>query len=79
MLQLSVTISIRVPKELKKKMDELRSTINWSEEIRRYLERRIKEYEQLKAIEELEKIVESLPSCPRGTAAKYVRDDRDSR
>jgi len=42
------------------------------------LERRIREYEQLKAIEEFEKIIESLPPLPRGTAANYVREDRDS-
>ena len=75
---MSVTISFRVPKDLKKKMDELRGTINWSEELRRYLERRIREYEQSKAIEELEKVIESLPPLPRGTAADYVREDRDS-
>ena len=75
---MSVTISFRVPKELKKKMDELRGTINWSEELRRYLERRIREYEQSKAIEELEKVIESLPPLPRGTAVGYVREDRDS-
>ena len=75
---MSVTISFRVPKELKRKMDELRDTVNWSEELRRYLERRIREYEQLKAIEEFEKVIESLPPSPEGTAAKYVREDRDS-
>ena len=75
---MSVTISFRVPKELKRKMDELRDTVNWSEELRRYLERRIREYEQLKAIEELEKVIESLPPSRGGTAAKYVREDRDS-
>jgi len=75
---LSVVVSFRVPKELKKKMDELRELINWSEEIRKFIERRIKEYEQIKAIEELEEIVKSIPTVPRGTVMKYVREDRDS-
>jgi len=75
---LSVTVSFRIPKELKKKMDELRGTINWSEEIRKFIERKIISIEQLKAINELEKLIESLPISPKGTGAKYVREDRDS-
>ena len=75
---MSVVVSFRIPKELKKKMDELRGLINWSEEIRKFIERRIKEYEQLRAIEELEEIVRSIPTMPKGTAMKYVREDRDS-
>jgi len=75
---LSVTVSFRVPKELKKKMDELRGLINWSEEIRKFIERRVREYEQLKAIEELEEMIKSLPTVPKGTATRYVRENRDS-
>lgn len=47
-------------------MDELRKFINWSEEIRKFIERRIKEYEQLRVIEELEEIVKSIPMIPKG-------------
>jgi len=75
---MSVTISFRVPKELKEKMDQLRSYINWSEELRKFVEMRIKEFEQKKAIEDLENIIKDLPKTPSGTAAKYVREDRDS-
>jgi len=75
---LSVTVSFRIPKELKRKMDELRGIVNWSEEVRKFLESRVREYEQLKAIEELERLIESIPSSPKGTASRYVREDRDS-
>jgi len=78
-MELSVTVSFRVPRDLKKKMDELRGVVNWSEELRRFLENRIREYEQVRAIEEFEEVVESIPVSPRGTALKYVREDRDSR
>ena len=46
-------------------------------ELREFVERRIGEYEQLRAIGELERIIEGLPTSPRGTAARYVREDRD--
>jgi len=75
---MSVTISFKVPKELKEKMDQLRSHINWGEELRKFVEMRIKEFEQMKAIENLENIIKSLPKTPSGTVASYVREDRDS-
>ncbi|MCI4436184.1 MAG: CopG family transcriptional regulator, partial [Ignisphaera sp.] len=39
-------ICIRIPKELKEEMDKLRGVVNWSEEIRRFIEKRIEEIEQ---------------------------------
>ncbi len=75
---MSVTVSFRVPEELKRRMDRLRKYVNWSEELRKFLERRVREYEQERAIEELEEIIRKMPSSPRGTATKYVREDRDS-
>lgn len=75
---MSVTVSFRVPEELKRRMDKLRKYVNWSEELRKFLERRVREYEQERAIEELEEIIRKIPTSPRGTATKYVREDRDS-
>ncbi len=75
---MSVTVSFRIPKELKEKMKRLRSRVNWSEEVRRFLEERVRELEQLEAIKELEDSVKALTQVPRGTALKYLREDRDS-
>jgi hypothetical protein len=68
---------VRVPKELKERMDAFRGVVNWSEEIRAFIERRVAELEQEKAIEELERLIEKLPPAPKGVALKYVREDRD--
>ncbi len=75
---MSVTVSFRIPRELKKRMDAFRGYVNWSEEIRRFLEQKVRELKQLKAIQELEELIEKLPPLPRGIAARYVREDRDS-
>ncbi len=75
---MSVTVSFRIPRELKERMDRLRGRVNWSEEVRRFLEKRIREYEQLEAINELEELIRSLPRSPRSVAVGYVREDRDS-
>ncbi|MCC6040536.1 MAG: CopG family transcriptional regulator [Thermofilum sp.] len=70
-------VSVRVPRELKDRMDAFRGVVNWSEEIRAFIERRVAELEQEKALEELERLIEKLPPAPRGLALKYVREDRD--
>lgn len=74
----SVVISIRVPKRLKEEMDRLRDRVNWSEEIRKYIETVVREYKRLQAVEEVERELASVAPAPRGTAAGYVREDRDS-
>ncbi|NPA97134.1 MAG: CopG family transcriptional regulator [Crenarchaeota archaeon] len=59
-------------------MDALRSVVNWSEEVRKFLEERVREIEQEVAVRELEELIEKLPEVPRGTVTRYVREDRDS-
>ena len=77
-LYLSVVISVRIPRKLKKKMDLLGDSVNWSEEIRRFLEARVEELYRLKVLNEVRKVIEQLPEVPRGTVTRYVREDRDS-
>lgn len=48
------------------------------EKLRRSVENRIREYKQVNAIVEVEKIIKKIPQTPKGTAARYVREDRDS-
>ena len=75
---MSVTVSFRVPRELKERMDRLRGVVSWSEEVRRFLERRVRELEHELALRRLDEAIKQLPPAPRGTAARYVREDRDS-
>lgn len=75
---MSAVVSIRIPQKLKEHMDKIKDKIDWSREIRSFIEYKIKEYERLKAIEEVHKVIEKLPETPLETAAKYVREDRDS-
>jgi len=72
---LSTIISVRVPKKLKKRMDKLRDMVNWSEEIRKFLEKRVEEFHRRKDLEEIRKVLEEVP---KGTVTRYVREDRDS-
>ena len=71
-------ISIRIPPEIKREMDRLKSEVNWSEEIREFIREKIREYRKKKVLEEVVAYIQSLPEAPRGTAEKLVREDRDS-
>ncbi|WP_288073476.1 hypothetical protein [Pyrococcus sp.] len=63
-------ISIRVPPEIKHEMEKLKGEVNWSEEIREFIKRKIKEYKIA--------YIQALPEAPRGTAQKLVGKDRDN-
>ncbi len=69
-------VSFRVPKKLKEKMKEV--DVNWSEEVRGFIERKVKEYMRKKALDEIETMLSGLPLAKKGTAESYVREDRDS-
>jgi len=75
---MSEVLSIRIPKELKKEIKELRDVVNWREEITMFLERRVRYYKKLETIRRAHKILEKHPELPRGSAVKTVRGDRDS-
>ena len=71
-------ITVRIPDELKLKMKEL--NINWSEEIRKFIRRRLDEEERRKKRGEAMELLKRTPvSVERGFASKSVREDRDSR
>ena len=75
---MSVVISVRIPRRLKERMDELSDVVNWSEEIRKFLEERVRELYRRMVLKEVRKVIEQLPEVPRGTITEYVREDRDS-
>jgi len=75
---MSSVISIRVPPDLKQEMEKLKSEINWNEEIKEFLRKKIENKKKREALEEIIRKMETLPLTPEGTAAKMVREDRDS-
>ncbi len=59
-------------------MASYKGVVNWSEEIRKFIENKIKELERERVLEELEKFIQELPVMPEGSTVQYVREDRDS-
>ena len=75
---MSAVLSIRIPRELKRKLEELSSMVDWRREIIEFLSERVKYYRRLRALQHVEQILQKHPELPRGTAARLVREDRDS-
>jgi|WetSurMetagenome_2_1015567.scaffolds.fasta_scaffold1655324_1 hypothetical protein len=75
---MSEVISIRVPPDIKQEMDKLKTEINWNEEIKSFLRKKIEDRKKKITIERAIRIIETLPETPKGTSAKMVREDRDS-
>lgn len=75
---MSSVVSIRVSEELRGEMDRFRDRICWNDEIRDFVQARVDEQIRQEAINHLVSYVETLPGVPKGTAARLVREDRDS-
>jgi len=71
-------VSVKVPRWVKEKMEEYEDVVNWPEEIRRSIIAKLEELERERAVEEAVKLLEKVRPAPQGTAARLVREDRDS-
>jgi len=69
-------ISFRLPEKVKAEMKKI--DINWSEEMRKFIERTVRDYKRKQSIKKIDSLLEILPRTNKGTASKYVREDRDS-
>lgn len=71
--------SIKIRRDLKEKMERYRDKVNWAEEVRRFIEEKIR---MLEAEENFRAILSELErvswSVPKGFSAESVREDRDS-
>jgi len=76
-LTVSVVIGIRVPKELKKKLDEL--GIRYSEKVRRFLEELVWRETMREILENIYRIRKRIGRVEGNLSAKFVREDRDER
>jgi len=71
----TTVIAVRIPKRLKEELEEL--GIDYAEEIRRFLEQRVREEKAKRLLKEVEEIVRSVPRIRGNLAAEFVREDRD--
>ncbi len=74
---MSVVFSIRIPRKLKEEMEKLKDLVDWRSEIIAFIEERVRMYKRMKALQEINRMLEELPETPRGSAGRIVREDRD--
>jgi len=70
-------ITVRIPRELKEAMEKL--DVNWGEEIRRFIARRVDEELRRRRLEDAITVLRETEGVERSFAGKAVREDRDSR
>jgi len=72
---MSVVIGIRIPRKLKEELEKL--GINYTEEIREYLVRRVREERAKRLIKEIEEFRRSIGFIKGNLSAEFIREDRD--
>jgi len=72
---MSVVFSVRIPKKLKKLMDECKG-VDWAEEVKAFINKRVRELlmkEYLKAAREAREQLDEIPV----SVDKLIREDRE--
>jgi len=70
-------IAVKVSDEIKKKVKKLKDRVDWPEEIRRFIQDRVREEEAEDNMKNVIKMIEATKPVPRGFSASSVREDRD--
>jgi hypothetical protein len=70
---MSTTFTLRIPRELKEKMEK--NPEEWSQEIRVFLEERVKQIELVKTIQEIDSRAEKRKTNADSTT--LIREDRE--
>jgi hypothetical protein len=71
-------VSVKVEERMKKEMQKYANLIDWPGEIRNFIGRRIEKAQRETSLKEVERLLSGMPSVPRGTASRMVREDRES-
>jgi hypothetical protein len=71
-------VSVKVDERMKKEMERYRKQIVWPDEIRNFIGGKIEQVQREVSLKEVERMLSGVPSVPKGTAARLVREDRDS-
>ncbi len=72
---MSDVVSVRVPKELKERMKKYR--VDWGEEVRRFLEERVRVLEFLEMLDNIERRMKKRRT--RVDSAELIREMREKR
>ena len=70
---MSTTFTIRIPRKLKEKMEK--NPAEWSQEVRDFLEERVKQVELMRTLQEVES--RAIKRKVKGDSTILIREDRE--
>ena len=70
-----VTVSVKVPKEVKEKMEKL--GVKWGSILRQAIGQEIQKAERAKAVDAILELSQKAPKTENGTAVRLVREIRE--
>jgi len=70
---MSTTFTVRIPRKLKEKMEE--NPAEWSQEVRGFLEERVKQVELMRTLQEVES--RAIKRKVKGDSTSLIREDRE--
>lgn len=74
---MSEIVAVKVPKHIKDAMRRLKGKIKWSEEIRAFIEDKVREARSEENMKNIMEMLRETKEAPRGSATKSIREDRD--
>ncbi len=69
-----VTFSVKIPRELREKMEEI--DINWAEYVRNAIKNKVREIERKRASRELDNIRKKTKTVKTDELLSWIREDR---
>ncbi len=71
-------VSVKVPPKVKEDMHRVKDNVKWSEEIRNFILEKLEEERRKEGIKNAEKTLSGVRKLPKDSAARLIREDRDS-
>jgi hypothetical protein len=71
-------VSVKVPPEVREEMEKTKASVKWQEEIRGFILERLEREKRRENISKVERMLRGVGKLPNGSAARLVREDRDS-
>jgi hypothetical protein len=71
-------VSVKIDDDTKEKMAEYKDTVDWPEEIRRFIATSIDQIRRKENMDKVDGLLRGMDDLPKGSSSKLVREDRDS-
>ncbi len=71
-------VSVKIPQKVKEEMEKMKDNVEWPEEIRNFILKKLEEEKRKENASKVEKMLKGIRKFPQGSTARLIREDRDS-